>query len=119
MKTNDVVRLKHGNRWKKAVVLSKHTAPRSYILKTVDGAVLRRNRRHLRHTKESFTVVNDDYIDDDESHTCEGEISRSTENYQVTSDQSNTAMPLTNMSETRTRYGRIIRPPLRYRDLLI
>ena len=119
LKTNDVVRLKHGNRWKKAVVLSKHTAPRSYILKTVDGAVLRRNRRHLRHTKESFTVVNDDYIDDDESHTCEGEISQSTENYQVTSDQSNTAMPLTNMSETRTRYGRIIRPPLRYRDLLI
>ena len=66
----------------------------------------RRNRRHLRHTKESFTVVNDDYNDDDESHTCKGEISQSTENSQVTSDQSNTAMPLTNMSETRTgSYG--------------
>ena len=97
-----MVRLKHGNRWKKTVVSSKHTAPRSYVLKTVDGAVLRQNQRHLRHTKENFTVVNDDYIDDDESHTCEGEISQSTENYLVTSDQSNTAMPLTNMSETRT-----------------
>ena len=113
-----MVRLKHGNRWKKAVVLSKHTAPRSYILKTVDGTVLRRNRHYLRHTKESFTVMNDDYTDDEGSHTCEGESSQSTENSQVTSDQSNIAMPLTNISETRTRYGRIIRPPLRYRDIL-
>ena len=52
--------------------------------------------------------MNDNYIDDDDSHTCEGEISQSTENSLVTSDQSNTAMPLTNMSETRTCYGRII-----------
>jgi len=89
----------------KAVVLTKHTAPRSYILKTIDGTVLRRNRRHLRHTKESFTVVNDGYIDNEGSHTCEGE---STENSQVTSNQNHTAMPLTNISETRTRYGRII-----------
>ena len=98
------------------MVLSKHTAPQSYILKTVDGAVLRQNRCHLRHTKKSFTAMNDDYIYDDESHTCEGEISQSTENYQITLDQSNTAMPLTNMSETKTRCGRIIPPPLRYCD---
>ena len=100
-----MVRLKHDNRWKKAVVLTKHTAPRSYVLKTIDGTVLRRNRRHLRHTKESFTVVNDGYIDNEGSHTCEGEISQSTENSQVTSNQNHTAMPLTNI---RTRYGRII-----------
>ena len=105
LKTNDVVRLKHGNRWKKAVVLTKQTAPQSYILKIVDGTVLRRNRRHLRHTKE---VLSDGYIDDEGSHTCEGEISQSTENSQVTSNQSHTAMPLTNISETRTRYDRII-----------
>ena len=40
LKTNNVVRMKHGNRWKKAVVLSKRTAQQSYILKTMDGAVL-------------------------------------------------------------------------------
>ena len=31
LKTNDVVRLKHGNRWNKPVVLSKLTALRSYM----------------------------------------------------------------------------------------
>ena len=55
LKPNEVVRVKHGNQWKPAVVIRRHTAPRSYIIKTVDGKMLRRNRQHLRPT---LTLLN-------------------------------------------------------------
>ena len=83
LKTNDVVRLKHGNRWEKAVVLSTHTALRSYIVRTADGTVSRRNRCHLRQTTESMTVVNSDYIDEEDDVTCNVQ---STDNSEVSSD---------------------------------
>ena len=47
LKPNEVVRVKHGSQWKPAVVIYKHTPPRSYIIKTADEKILRRNRQHL------------------------------------------------------------------------
>ena len=44
LKPNEVVRVKHGSQWKPAVVIRKHTTPRSYIMKTADGKILRRNQ---------------------------------------------------------------------------
>ena len=51
----EVVRINPRERrkpWKKAIVLSKHQAPRSYIVETENGGVYRRNRRHLKQTRE-------------------------------------------------------------------
>ena len=39
---------KDTNRWSPAVVTQTCTEPRSYIIKTPSGQVLRRNRKHLR-----------------------------------------------------------------------
>ena len=43
LKPNELIRVKHGNIWKPGVVLRAHKTPRSYIIKTDDGTVLRRN----------------------------------------------------------------------------
>ena len=47
LKPKDVVRFKYKAFWKPAVVIDTHSAPRSYIIRTADGTILRRNRRHL------------------------------------------------------------------------
>ena len=68
MKKGDVVRVEPTERksdWKKAVVISAHKElPRSYDIKTEEGRTLRRNRRHLRATCESYrdTDVSDSDI---------------------------------------------------------
>ena len=105
--------MKHGNIWKPGVVLRAHKTPRSYIIKTDDGTVLRRNRRHLRQTKEVTTTLRNSNIDDDVGDTVVNDTPK------ATSDQPSSALPLTDISGTRSRYGRIIRPPLRYGDQVV
>lgn len=46
------IRIQKGDSWKPAVVLGKHEQPRSLIVKTPDGKLFRRNRRHLRKTRK-------------------------------------------------------------------
>lgn len=41
--------------WEPAVVLNKHQAPRSYIVKTESGSVVRRNRGDLRRSSNKFS----------------------------------------------------------------
>ena len=53
----DKVRIHNGNKWaKRAVVIQKHRTPRSYVVKSEDGGVYRRNRQHLMKTEESFKL---------------------------------------------------------------
>ena len=42
---------------KPAIVLSNHTAPRSYIIQTFNGMILRRNRCHLKRTNEHVKIA--------------------------------------------------------------
>ena len=114
LKSNDVVRVKHGNQWEK---VNTHTKPCSCIIKTADG----RNRRHLRHTNEDITMVNSDYIDDGNDIVNNAETSQNTtySSPEIMSDQQSNSVPLVTTSETRSRYGRIIRPPLRYHDQVV
>ena len=54
LKEGQVVRIqpvKHQERWRKGTVLKK-VNNRSYLVKTANGYIYRRNRRHLRQTKE-------------------------------------------------------------------
>ena len=85
------------------MVVSTHTTPRSYIIKTSDGTELRRNQRHLRLTNEEI-IMNSSYIDDEDDVVCNTEISHNTDN----SDCHNGTVPITFTSEARSRYGRII-----------
>ena len=43
------------------MVTEHHTAPRSYIMKTEDGAEYRRNRKHLRATQETHVPISTDH----------------------------------------------------------
>ena len=62
LKRGDVVRIqpldRHRKRWEKAKVVRKVNI-RSYIVETEDGRTYRRNRRHLRFTKEPFISYDD------------------------------------------------------------
>jgi len=52
LRPKDRVRYKCGSKWKPAIVVAKHVPPRSYVIKTTSGTLLRRNRRHLKKTLE-------------------------------------------------------------------
>ncbi|KAK3918805.1 hypothetical protein KUF71_008053 [Frankliniella fusca] len=51
-KVGNSVALRRGNKWTKGIIVAKHKADRSYLVKLLDGKILRRNTYHLRH---SFT----------------------------------------------------------------
>lgn len=53
----DTVRIKpeHSNTWDKGIILSNQS-DRSYNVLKENGKVIRRNRKHLRHTEEKFEV---------------------------------------------------------------
>ena len=119
LKSNDVVRFKHGNHWKPAVVLRSHTTPCSYIIKTADGTELRRNRHHLRKTNENITVMDNSYFDDEDDDCNSNSTSLTSDNDEVASDGLNSTSPPPITTETRTRSGRIIRPPARYCEQVV
>ena len=111
LQPNDVVRYQTGRMWKPAVIINKHSSPRSYNIRTPQGTILRRNRHHLKQTKEAFTPCDDtdDYFDDDLS----GDLYLDS---QPLNEAPQSEEPL-QLGERRSRYGRVIRPPLRT-DLL-
>ena len=67
LQKNEIVRIQPSKqdrfgRWKKGKVLRK-AAIRSYIVRRVDGIILRRNRRFLRTSKETFDDIDEDVPD--------------------------------------------------------
>ena len=53
----DTVRLRRNKKWeRKGSVISKSENPRSYRVETENGKFLRRNRRHLLKTSETFSA---------------------------------------------------------------
>ena len=67
------IRVLKGKTWKTATVIKHNVEPRSYIIKTEDGKVLRRNRRHCLKTENPIVETKEDdaeiiEISDDEEH---------------------------------------------------
>ena len=111
LKPKDVVRFKYKAFWKPAVVIDTHSAPRSYIIRTADGTILRRNRCHLRKTYEQRPADQSHRYDDDETEIIPQQTVPPHDTT-TTSIAISSAPP----SERRSRYGRLIRPPVRYGD---
>ena len=110
LKTGDAVRYQKGHVWKPAVVVGKHSSPRSYNIMTDTGTTLRRNRRHLRRTREApppALLDFDDFLCDDDTPPLGSESP---------ANDSPVVPQVTGPTESRTRSGRIVRPPLRFRD---
>ncbi|XP_075733124.1 uncharacterized protein LOC142775550 [Rhipicephalus microplus] len=53
LEAGNVVRIKHGS-WSRRTTVVRETAPRSYVVRTEDHGLLRRNRQHLLRTDENF-----------------------------------------------------------------
>ena len=109
LQPNEVVRYQTGKMWKPAVVINKHPNLRSYNIQTPQGTVLRRNRRHLRPTKETFAPSDDtdDYCDDDL-------VINTPSDPQMPTNEPPTHDEPDQLTERRSRYGRLVRPPVRY-----
>ena len=114
LKPGDVIRYQKGRLWMPAVVIGKHSTPRSYNIKTGNGNTLRRNRRHLRKTIEVPPPPPAPDLDD---FVCEDNHSAATADGPSVDQPPVAPQPQVGRStETRTRSGRIVRPPLRFRD---
>ena len=92
--------------WQPGIIQSAaSTTPRSYMVETEKGSVLRRNRKHLRPTGESFTVVQnqlDDSIEPDVCTTSDGTNEMSTSHDPVvTSTVNGSATPELRRSSRR------------------
>ena len=111
LKAGDHIRMKPtGDRkqsWRKAVVVGCAAQPRSYEVRTEDGGVYRRNRRHLRKTNEPIYHAEVDL--DDIAMTPEPER----DNRPVDRVRPQAANEHQNLT---TRSGRRIRRPLYLRD---
>jgi len=110
------MQMQHGATWRPAVVVSKANEPRSYVVKTPDGAVYRRNRRMLRQTNESFNTPEllEDVEDEQQDDGGEGlnEDEPLPNGQAEANHDANPAPP----PVVITRYGRQVRPPMRYPD---
>ena len=99
LQPDDVVQYQGKQSWEPAVVLSHHPAPRSYNIKTADGTLLRRNRRHLKKTIENPPDVTTNL---DDSFTIE-DSAPAVNNQMPHPEQPSARVPTCN--EKRTRSG--------------
>lgn len=98
--TGENVRISTERGWEPAKVVQKTTSPQSYIVETPTGQTCRRNRRHLMKSLESNDTAN-----------------QSTEQptgQKMRIEQTNNTAP---EEARKTSSGRIIRKPVRYREI--
>ena len=129
LNSGDVVRIRHNHQWQRGVVSSEHSTPRSYIVQTEHGAMLRRNRRDLIHTTEDLPPISSPLCDDNLSATetsssqslptlsqslleSESGLQPSTSHLEANSDTSDT----TSSSTSTRKSGRTVRRPVRFAD---
>ncbi|MGH0128263.1 UNVERIFIED_CONTAM: hypothetical protein FKN15_034099 [Acipenser sinensis] len=60
----DVVRIEDPNAWNRKATVLQEISPRSYTVRTEDGQILRRNRRSLLRTQETFQEEEHEQPDD-------------------------------------------------------
>jgi hypothetical protein len=113
----DVVRLQHNGRLQQAVVQSLHDTPRSFVVKTEEGGMLRRNRRHLIKSQESPPDCNPP-LDDIPSAPDLPAVLDSPDVVASSSASSNAnSVPPAGILKT-SRSGRVVKPPVRFRDFV-
>lgn len=118
LKPGDVVRVQQRDGLTRGVVTAAHSSPRSYVVETEHGTTLRRNRRQLIATRESCP---------DTCPPAPLSIPSSSDNAAaaaappVTSDnrpRSILVQPHAGPALVTTRSGRIVKPPVRFRDFV-
>lgn len=117
VRVGDKVRIQKNRRnWESATIVKKTTQPRSFIVQRTDGKELRRNTSHIRPTeafmpvKTESNVIPEDAVEDT---TTPAQLPQVVTQQPVNDQPETTATVVDNALPT-TRYGRTIRPPLRY-----
>lgn len=107
------VLLRVNNIWEPAKIVKKCKNPRSYLIKTVRGNILRRNSFHLRKRKNSFQ----DFYDNIDTPEIT-DIQRERGNIVHPNDLQNQSTENSNSGYV-TRRGRLVRQPYRFRDYVV
>ena len=101
-----LMRREQSTKWEPAIVVSKHSSPRSYVLEKKNGQTYRRNRKHIRPTKANITESDQDCADIQEKVVLE---------QCKPSDQGN----LHTEKPSMTRSGRVVKMPAKYDDFQV
>ena len=127
-----VIRVSHKGQWCPGVVNEEHCTPRSFIITTDDGSVLRRNRRDLVKTHESKPLCQPH--DDEVCQSVDGTFNSTVSEHSQTVDSTLSQAANCNDSEQfehsqkpvqtmpafglpkQTRSGRVTKPPVRFKD---
>lgn len=121
--------MRYKDTWTPATVKEKHEAPRSYVVENSYGQTYRRNRKHLRQTKANFpTEMSDTEIsipsppsssqtreNDSQMQQHAGESADSS----VTPERTTTETTDTPTSPYKTRSGRSVVMPQKYKDYVM
>lgn len=105
--------------WSPAKVIKASNEPRSFIMETPSGTMLRRNRKHLKDSgrRTSKTMNNDREYDYDEEEDTTNTQSPASNNHEIpttpTPDNA-TEVLKGQIAKPHTRSGRTIKPPKRY-----
>ena len=90
------------------MIVQRHSTSCSYDLITTSGNIIRRNRRHLKRTREIRPEVIVPVIDDTPA---------STNLFSQPPRQRSNANASQQPTEKRTCSGRLVKPPVRYGDI--
>lgn len=115
----DNVMIKCGKVWEPGIVVRKHEAPRSYIVKQVNGNEVRRNRKFLRRTLNKVQLSSYENLDPfpNEFVGPNHRVDHSTPTVQPNPPQTpNLAQPQNHpdLTVNRSRFGRVIKRPVRF-----
>ena len=104
---NDSVRICHKGKWEPAVVIDLDETPRSYHVRTQDGSIFRRNRRHLLQVTKSE--------DNEQTATAETTMTNVERSPMKVTHERNSEQRLTT-DQVTTRSGRVVKKPKRFGD---
>lgn len=97
---DDVVRIQDQDAWNRKATVLQEVGPRSYEVLTEEGNVLRRNRRSLLKTKETFTETDNDA---DGCNADAASSANSDEHLQVDTSDVQTELPVLRGSERQIK----------------
>ena len=118
----DDVYVQHEGRWKPAIITSKAGTPRSFNIMTEDGAQYRRNRIHLRKAYDRVSQSSSPEKSTESPSKEEIKVNSPIRNeqlqYQETREDNKETLSSTGetASPVKTRSGRMIWKPTRYKD---
>ena len=124
LKDNETVMIEHNNQLTPGKVVRKHETPRSYIVETLGGTRLRRNRKHLKTTRATFQpeMEIEQHLD---VNTPQQEIRNDpiTENFKQATEINKPVQNQETQIERKsveptcsTRSGRSVKVPIKYND---